>query len=61
MIDDVEAVAEADHSPVVVHDTSRFARAAGPIQTVVLQSAHHVIKRLSVVGVHLVKLAQGML
>ena len=59
MIDDVEAVAKTDHAPIVVHDSGRFARAAWPgPRTVVLQSTHHVIERLTVVRMNLIKLAE---
>src|SRR5258705_4791573 len=58
-VEDVKAVAEAYHPPIVVHDAGRLASSAGPGPgAVVLQPAHHVIKRQTVVGVNLVKLAQ---
>ena len=59
MIDDVKAVAEADHAPIVVHDAGGLARAAGTgPRTVVLKSAHHVIEGQAIVGVNLIELAQ---
>ena len=59
MIDDVKAVAETDHAPVVIHDPGGLARAAwaGP-GAVVLQSTHHVIKRQTIVGMNLIELPE---
>src|SRR5215208_2668186 len=59
MINDVEAIAEADHAPVVVHDAGRLARAARPRPgAIVLQTTHHVIKGKSIIGMNLIELAQ---
>src|SRR5829696_3054066 len=59
MVDDVEAIAEADHAPVVVHDAGRLARAARPRPgAIVLQTTHHIIKGKSIIGMNLIELAQ---
>src|SRR5258708_3281304 len=57
VIDDVEAVAAADHSPVVVRDSAATRAAGSGPSPVVLQAALDPIERQPIVGVDLVKLA----
>src|SRR5215212_4154285 len=59
MVDDIEAIAEADHAPVVIHDAGRLARAARPRPcAIVLQATHHVVEGKSIVRMNLIELAQ---
>src|SRR4030095_1580690 len=59
MVNHVESIAEADHTPIVVHYSGRLATTTWSCPApVVLQSTHDVIKRKSIVRMNLVKLAE---
>ena len=58
MDDDVEAVTEADHAPVFVHDSEGFPGTAGSIPgPIILHSSAHIVEGLAAVGIDLVELS----